>query len=355
MQILSKLKENSDIIIKLLPLFAFVVPLALLYGLNPADPYLNLSPQNSFQLMWKGRTFELFFIWLIALEFILNWEIFKSKIIKQNKAKLAAVAISLSLPTIFVISEYYFGLNGAIANFSLQNGVAFYDSMPLAIEYLVFAVLFCLTIFLSFGKKGLAGFALPALFVALVGVLYTIDNVFPNGGFTPFQMFVPTTATLAARVLNFMGCTTSMVMQNGMPTLQATGPLGTAKFAIAWPCAGIESFLIYTAVVLVFLQQIPISWKAKTGYFIVGATVTYFINVMRIVTIFTIGMQYGVNSNQVQTFHFYYGPLYAIAWIVSYPLIILVSQGLWRKIKRGKSSANQGTPMKPQPPQPSPV
>ncbi len=224
MQILSKLKEHSDTIVKLLPLFAFVAPLVLLYGLNPADPYLNLSPQNSFQLMWKGRTFQLFFIWLIALEFILNWEIFKSKISKQNKTKLVAVAIALLLPTMYVISEYYFGLNAAIANLSLQNGVAFYGSMPLAIEYLVFAGLFCLTVFLSFGKKGLAGFALPALFVALVGVLYTIGNVFPNGGFTPFQMFVPTTATLAARVLNFMGCTTSMVMQNGMPTLQATGP-----------------------------------------------------------------------------------------------------------------------------------
>ena len=242
-----------------------------------------------------------------------------------------------------MISEYYFGLNAAIANFSLQNGVAFYDSMPLAIEYLVFSVLFCLTIFLSFGKKGLAGFALPALFVGLVGVLYTIDNVFPYGEFTPFQILVPTTATLAARVLGLMGCTTSLVTQNGMPTLQATGPLGTAKFAIAWPCAGIESFLIFTAVVLVFLQQMPISWKAKTGYFIVGATVTYFINVMRIVTIFTIGMQYGVNSNQVQMFHFYYGPLYAIAWIVSYPLIILVSQSLWRKIKSGKSALTTKT------------
>jgi len=343
MQILSKIKGHSDTIVKLLPLFAFVAPLALLYGLNPADPYLNLSAQGSFQLMWKGRTFQLFFIWLIALEFILNWEIFKSKISKQNKAKLVAVAIALLLPTIYVISEYYFGLNAAIANLSLQNGVAFYDSMPLAIEYLVFAGLFCLTIFLSFGKKGLAGFALPALFVGLVGVLYTIDNVFPNGQFTPFQILVPTTATLAARVLGLMGCTTSLVTQNGMPTLQATGPLGTAKFAIAWPCAGIESFLIYTAVALVFLQQMPISWKAKTGYFIVGATVTYFINVMRIVTIFTIGMQYGVNSNQVQTFHFYYGPLYAIAWIVSYPLIILVSQGLWRKIKGGKPASTTET------------
>ena len=338
MQIISKLKEHQDDIVKLLPLFAFVAPLALLYGLNPADPFLNLSPQDSFQLMWKGRTFELFFVWLVALEFILNWEIFKSKISKQSKTKLAAVAVSLVLPSLFVISEYYFGLNAAIANFSLQNSVQFSNSMPLAIEYLVFLALFCLTIFLSFGKKGLAGFALPALFVALVGVLYTIDNVFPYGEFTPFQILVPTTATLAARVLGLMGCTTSMVMQNGMPTLTAIGPLGTAKFAIAWPCAGIESFLIFTAVVLVFLQQMPISWKAKAGYFIVGATVTYFINVMRIVTIFTIGMQYGINSNQVQTFHFYYGPLYAIAWIVSYPLIILASQGLWRKIKAGKSA-----------------
>ena len=89
MQILSKLKEHSDIIVKLLPLFAFAVPLALLYGLNPADPYLNLSPQDSFQLMWKGRTFELFFIWLIALGVysqLGNLQV-KNKQTKQSKAR----------------------------------------------------------------------------------------------------------------------------------------------------------------------------------------------------------------------------------------------------------------------------
>ena len=207
--------------------------------------------------------------------------------------------------------------------------------MPLAIEYLVFSLLFCVTTFLSFGKKGLAGFALPALFVGLVGVLYTIDNVFPYGAFTPFQLLVPTTATLAAGVLGLMGNTAVLGTEigTGMPTLQVTGPLGTAKFAIAWPCAGIESLLIFTAVALLFLKRMNISWKAKIGYFAVGAAVTYFINVLRIATIFTIGMQFGVDSNQVQTFHFYYGPLYAMAWIISYPLIILASQGLWRKIK----------------------
>jgi thaumarchaeosortase len=336
MQSSSKKPEYADIIVKLLPLLAFAAPMALLYILNPADPYLQVSAQASFQLMWKGRTFQLFFIWLVALEFILSWDTFKPKMNKQNAAKFVAFSVALLLPTIYVVSEYYLGLSGAIANWSQQNGVSFYDTMPLSVEYLVFSVLFCSIAFLYFGKKGLAGLALPGLFVGLVGIIYTIDNVFPYGEFTPFQILVPTTATLAAKTLNWLGCVTSMTMVNGMPTLQATGPLGTAKFSIAWPCAGIESFLIFTAVVLLFLQQMHISWKAKAGYFAVGAVVTYFINVLRIVTIFNIGMQYGVNSSQVQMFHFYYGPLYSIMWIVSYPLIIFGTQGLWRKIKKEK-------------------
>jgi len=356
LSVASRIKRyvDFDVIVKLLPLFAFAVPLALLYLLNPADPYLQVSAQASFQLMWKGRTFQLFFIWLIALEFILSWEAFQPKINKQNKGKLAVVTVALLLPTLYVVSEYYLGLNGVIANWSQQTGVVFYDSMPLSVEYLVFSVLFCLIVLLHFGKKGLAGFTLPGLFAGLVGIIYTIDNVFPNGEFTPFQIMVPTTATLAAKTLNLMGCTTSMTMVNGMPTLQATGPLGTAKFSIAWPCAGIESLLIFTAVALLFLQQMQISLKAKAAYFVIGAAVTYFINVLRIVTIFNIGMQYGVNSNQVQMFHFYYGPLYSIIWIVSYPLVIFVSQGLWRKRKTGKS-ANEGNLRKPQPAQPNPA
>ena len=122
-----------------------------------------------------------------------------------------------------------------------------------------------MVIFLSLGKKGLTGFALPALFAALVGIIYTIDNVFPYGQFTPFQLLVPTTATLAAKVLGLMGYTTSLTSQNGMPVLQATGPLGTANFSIAWPCAGIESLLIFTAVALLFLQQMHLHGSRKLG------------------------------------------------------------------------------------------
>jgi exosortase/archaeosortase family protein len=127
-----------------------------------------------------------------------------------------------------------------------------------------------------------------------------------------------------------MGYSTLIGTENGMPTLQASGPLGTAKFAVAWPCAGVESLLIFTAVALLFTQQLPISWKAKTGYVVAGATVAYIINILRIVTLFTIGMQFGVNSDQVQMFHNTYGALYSLIWIVAYPLIILVSDSLRR-------------------------
>ena len=328
--ILSLLKKHENTLLKLLPLLAFAVPLLWLYLLHPA----------SFELMWKGRTFQLFFIWLIALELILSWEnIQPNKIAKPFSARNIAFVTALLLPTVYVALSNYLGLNVAIADAARQSGVTWADSMPLSTEYLVFTVLFCLMIFLQFGKKGLMDFSVPAFFLGAVGALYTIDNVYPYGQFTPFQLLVPTTATLAAAVLNAMGYQTSLTTSGSMPRLTATdpaNPLRTATFDIAWPCAGIESLLIFTVVALLFLKRMPISLKAKIGYFAIGAAVTYLINILRIVAIFTIGM----NGGDVQTFHFYYGPLYSIAWIAAYPLIILLSQSLWRKIT-SKANAKQ--------------
>ena len=332
----TRTERYSGFLLKILPLIAVTFPLVLLFSLNPMDPHLKVSAQTSFELMWKGRTFQLFFLWLIALEFILSWETIKTKIDFQNKTRFLGFAVTLLLPTLYVVLEYYLGLNNAIVNWSMQNGITWAGTMPIAIEYIAFSALFFLTVFTSFGRKGLTGFALPALFTVLVGVIYTIDNVFPYGEFTPFQLLVPTTAALAAGVLGLMGYSiiSGVDTLTGIPTLDVSGSLGSAKFAIAWPCAGIESLLIFTAVALLFLKRVNITWKAKIGYFVVGAVVTYLINVLRIATIFTIGMQFGVDSNEVNMFHFYYGPLYAMAWIVAYPIIILASTSTWRKIRK---------------------
>ncbi len=338
--ILRAVKERQKLLMKLVPLVAFAVPLLWLYFLEPA----------TFELMWKGRTFQLFFIWLVGLELILGWEDLQDfKIRKTFSARTIALFVSLALPTLYIVASYYWGLNEEIIKWATQSHIQWASSMPLSTEYLVFAALFGAIISLSFGFKGLKAFSVPAFFLAIVGLIYTIDNVFPYGQFTPFQIFVPTTTALAAAILNLMGYTTSIAygqssLEGNMPFLTSTDPHrlnASATFSIAWPCAGIESFLIFTVVILLFLKRVPISWKAKIGYFAFGVVVTYVINALRVVSIFNIGMQYGATSSQVDLFHFYYGPLYAVAWIVSYPLIILVSQNLWRRIKNPKPTSTE--------------
>jgi len=336
-----KKRYPLGILLKAMPLIAFTIPLLFLYILNPPDMYLgSLSPQASFEAMWKGRTFQLFFIWLIALEFILDWEVLKLRINLQNKTRTLLYAAVLTLPTLYVIFEAYFGLNATITNWATRSNIAFAAWMPLSIEYIAFSVFLVLAVGASFGKKGIAGFALPALFSAMVGVLYAIDNMFPYGEFTPFQLLVPTTTSLAAGVLGLMGNSVIMgtEISTGMPTLDVAGPLGQVKFAVAWPCAGVESLLIFSAVSLLFLKRMKISWKTKICLFALGAAITYFINVLRIATIFTLGMQFGANSNQVQDFHFIYGPLCAMTWIISYPLIILAVDGFFRRTRKPRPS-----------------
>jgi exosortase/archaeosortase family protein len=132
---------------------------------------------------------------------------------------------------------------------------------------------------------------------------------------------VPTTAMLAAIILGFLGYDTALITIGNMPRLTATDSsiaLRSATFDIAWPCAGIESLLIYSVIILLFLKRTQISRKGK---------ITYFINILRIVTIFLIG----INQGDFQVFHFYYGPLYSILWIIIYPLIILATQKFRKK------------------------
>lgn len=331
LSVLPTIKKHASLLMKLLPLLAFAIPCLWLYVLFP----------ESFQLMWKGRTFQLFFMWLISLELILDWEnLGSSKIRKPMSKRAIAFLMTLLLPTIYILISNYGGLNTLIADSARKSGITWAESMPLSTEYLVFTAFFCTTVYLSSGTKGLRDFSVPAIFLGIIGAIYTIDNVFPYGQFTPLQFLVPTTTTFAAKILNLIGYNTRLLFNQDSPQLTAVdpnNPARSAQFTIAWPCAGFESLLIFAVVAAIFLRRRPVSWKTKTGYFAVGAAVTYFINILRIVTIFTIGMDYGQDSGPVQTFHFFYGPLYSVAWIVSFPLIVIGSQSLWQRIRNGKT------------------
>ena len=335
LDIVQTIRRKSNILTKLLPLLSFVIPFLVLYSLDP----------DSFEMTWKGRTYQLFFLWLFSLETIMNWE--KLRIEERGLKSIRTIAfiITLLLPTIYVVAANYFGLNTMIMELARQHNVPLVDWMPLSIEYLVFAVLFVLIILLAYGINGLMDASISMLFLAIIGVIYMIDTLYPYGKFTPFQFLVPTTTVLAANVLNLMGYETSMSFRSNhptygsMPCLEAKNSLGeSVEFGIAWPCSGIESLLIYTITILLFLKKTTIPWKQRIIYFVVGAIITYFINILRVATIFVIAINYGATSAQVQSFHSYYGQLYSITWIIAYPLIIIGSRALWGKIGNWKTS-----------------
>jgi thaumarchaeosortase len=315
-------KRSINILIKVLPILSFTIPLLILYSLYP----------KSFEATWTGRTFYIFFLWLASLEIVLNWEKLQTnKMNKLRSIRTVVFIIALLLPTIYVVTANYYGLNALIVDLAGKNKVPGADWTPLSTEYLVFAVLFAIIILQAYGIGGLMDFSISVLFLGIIGLTYTINYLYPYGRFSPLQILVPTTASLAANVLNLMGYRTSWLgINDGMPAFIAWDSQGRSSpsFAIAWPCAGVESLLIYSVTILLFLKKTPIPWKHRIVYFIIGAVVTYFINILRIVAIFVIS----INKGDWLTFHDFYAQLYSITWIISYPLIIIGSRALWRKI-----------------------
>jgi exosortase/archaeosortase family protein len=330
-------RRYVDILMKCLPIVAFVIPLSILYYLDP----------GSFNMTWEGRTYYLFFAWLMMLETILNWEKLRPKRWKLRSAWTIFFIVSLSLPTIYVIGSNYYGWNAALLNFakrSINSDPDISQYMPLSIEYLVFTVLFVAIAYAAYGVASLRNYSITAVFLGLIGSVYTINNLYPYGLFTPFQILVPTTTILAARILNIMGYTTaiaySTIPKEGLMTvLTATSSTGqSAQYAVAWACSGIDSLLIYSVTILLFLKSSAVPWKQRLVYFIFGAVITYLINALRIATIFMIG----AGGGDINPFHNYYGPLYSISWIISYPLMIVATRVLWMRIAPGRAGLNQG-------------
>jgi len=353
-------KKVIAVLTRFLPILAFVAPFAILYSLYA----------YSFEQTYHGRTLYLFFLWLVLLEAILNWEKLQSKKIPRLRSlRSVLLVVALLLPTAYVVAANYCGLNAAIAD-SARTYIPAEDPMrdhhasltALSVEYLAFAVLFYLVVALEYGTGSLMDFSLPASFLGIIGALFLVDNLYPGARFTPLQLPVPATATLAARVMSLMGYETIYSTINsaayGMMPVLTVKNYPWASFAIAWPCSGIESLLIYSITLLLFLKNTNIRWWQRAVYFAIGALVTYLINILRIVTLFQIAIQKGpsftVSDFDFQRFHNYYGMLYSITWIMLYPLIIIGSRILWTRIQNWRI-AKTLTPDQLQPSQPNPA
>lgn len=305
-------------------LFAsFVLPLLVLYLLDPL----------SFDYMWKGRAPYLLFLWLFFLEFILGWERLREERSVFWTKKMMVMAVGLILPTLYVLSVFVFGLRGGVLELGTILGVPFgrYGrwfldvSWLFSFEYLLFTVFFVASIWLLYGIQGLKVFTLSFFFLGAVGIFYTLDTFYPYGTLTILQAFVPLTVSAAASILGFLGYETQIFSagESGLGlSVAETGGENSYSAIISWSCAGVHSLFIYSFMILLFLKGTYIPLGRKICYVVVGAAGTFFINILRIVTILVAGV--GSGPEVATTFHEFYGEFFFIAWMLIYLSVIFL-------------------------------
>jgi exosortase/archaeosortase family protein len=290
----------------------------------------------SFQKTWKGRTFYLFFLWLFTLEFILGTKNPKSKIsLRTDIARIITGTFALTIPTIYVVEFYLFGLNNTILQFGNFLGAELSLDFPISLEYIIVAVSLFIGVFLLLDFEGIKQFSISISFLGLIGVFYMIDTfrpyatasipnflfpALPQTGFS-IQSFVPFISSIVAFVMQRVGYAVQMVvLQDGSVQMLVNG----YGFLIYWPCAGVYSLFIYTFVILLFLKNSSMSLLGKLGCFVIGAVGTFFVNILRIVSIMQMYVTSGFQAGDY--FHNYYGELYFLAWIVFYLFALLFVQ-----------------------------
>ena len=332
-----KLSEMKKRRLHLLLSSFFFIPILLIFFLDffNIEAFGSFNQKFMFDLTWKGRMFYLFFIWLLILETILDWEvIIEKQPTFQNRFRTFLPYIFAAIPTIYVLSVNFLGLNQTILNFGqalhIRSGDFLNEHWPLSVEYLILVSFFIFATWLAHGLSGLKSFSISLSLLAGIGIVYLFDTVWPFGTFKPMQLLAVPTAACAAALLDLLGYNVTLLYPVSDPE-SGTFPLMTVSNrgisvtrGIAWPCAGVHSLLLFTLITLVFFKKTTMQRDRKIVFFLIGAAGTYLTNIFRISSFFTISIHYGEKAGN--TFHDSYGELYFVAWMFLYFITIVTIQ-----------------------------
>jgi thaumarchaeosortase len=289
-----------------------------------------------FELTWKGRLFLLVFLWIFIVESAMDWKKFADEKPKNRYVMIASLILA-AIPLVYVVAVQFLGLDLTVLSIgrnvfgigvagSVNESLEFISyHWPLSCEYIVFAVFFSSAVFLAYKWKGLKALSISLVLLGGVGVAYLFDTIFPFGVFKPLAAFAVPTAATAAALFELLGYSVTLIYPihsagSALPSLTVHVGKESATVAIAWACAGVQSLLLYTLIILVFFKKSDISAFRKLAYFIIGAFGTYFVNVIRVYSIVIVMITEGQAAGMA--YHDIYGELYAVIWILAYILMI---------------------------------
>jgi thaumarchaeosortase len=252
--------------------------------------------------------------------------------------------IITAMPTVFVVATSFFGLQDAIIALGKVLGVPYVKfgtwfidvSWSVSFEYLIFAASFTVSLLVIYGTENLKRFLISAFFMWSTTLFFMLNTFAPYGTIGVLQAFVPVTTNAAAHVLDRLGFQTvvSTVINGRGPGMMLSIIGGPSAYTaiVYWPSAGIQSLIIYTGIMMLFIKDTHYSMRRKVIYFVVGALGTFIVNICRIITIMIIGLRIG--RLEASVFHDYYGELFFIAWITVYLILIVYGPHIINRTKR---------------------
>lgn len=330
-----KLSEIRKAWVHLLLSSSIFVPIFLILILD----FLNIEACTSFNsdfmfdLTWKGRMFYLFFVWLFLLESVLEWEtIVKKQLTLQNRFRVLLAFGFAVVPTVYVLGVNFLGLNQMVLGLSeaLHIRSEFIGGWNLSVEYLILSLFFVVATWLAYGRTGLKSFSISLSLLAGMGIMYSVDTIWPYGTFKPMQLLAVPTAAFATGLLDLLGYQAALTYPvtspeyGSLPIMTVSAGGETVRASVAWPCAGVHSLLLFSLITLVFFKKTAMQRDRKMVFFLLGAAGTYLTNILRIASYFTISIHHGSEAGLV--FHNSYGELYFIAWIFIYLIVVIAIQ-----------------------------
>jgi len=274
--------------------------------------YIIIQPDR-FLKMWGGYATVVYTAFFVVLTWLHHCLVSKEQSAKTHVFWLGIIFF------IAGISVYQFLLYSTeLPNLINQIGAAL-GFMPnpwnwnwrISIDLIVFTVYMVGLIISFFGFKFLKYFLGPILYSSILVCALLIDAAYPL--FTVLQWWVPGIVFLVANLLRVFGVN---VTYSKDVFLNTSPPV-----SVGWPCAGIHSLLIYTAVAYSFLQNLNISRTRKLIYLSMGFLGTYMVNILRIAAIVFANLRFNVD---IMTFHYYAGELFFIMWILVFLFVVVM-------------------------------
>jgi thaumarchaeosortase len=263
---------------------------------------------------------------LFALAFI-GAELIGTKFEISRKRFYAVLPLTAAAIAYFTLLE--FGLRSSIMDAASSYSVRLVDSWTWMWDFIVLAIYIAAALTILYGKNWLKIAPAGPIYLFGSAIILSLDAFFPYDTLGPLQFFVPHMLQVNSWFINTLGFGAAFAREN---VIILQGQHGSMALQVFWPSAGVHSMVIYTLVMMAFLLKMNIEPRRKIMYFVIGATGTVMVNMIRIFSLSLFALLVSTNAAEFEEFHSIAGEIMFLPWLAAYLFIVMHVEG--KRIKK---------------------